>query len=77
MIPSHDENQAPAPPRLRPRPVQRPAVDPAAAQVFGRPPGVEGGFAVPVGPPADSRLRAAPPPPEALASAFSRPPGTR
>ena len=79
MTPSRDENQAtpPAPPRLRPRPVQRPAVDPAAARVFGRPPGVEGGFAVPAGAPADPRLRAAPPPPEALAAAFSRPSGTR
>ena len=77
MIPSHDENQAPALPRLRPRPVQRPAVDPAAAQVFGRPPGVEGGFAVPAGPSAGPRLGTAPPPPEALASAFSRPPGNR
>ena len=79
MTPSHDENYAtaPEPPRLRPRPVQRPAVDPAAARVFGRPLGVEGGFAVPAGHAADPRLRAAPPPPEALASVFSRPRGTR
>nr|MDQ3990423.1 trypsin-like peptidase domain-containing protein [Actinomycetota bacterium] len=77
MTPSHDQNQATAPPRLRPRAVQRPAVDPAAARVFGRPPGVEGGFSVPAGPPADPRLRQGPPPSEALASAFSRPPGTR
>jgi hypothetical protein len=78
MTPSHDENYAtaPEPPRLRPRPVQQPAVDPAAARVFGRPPGVEGGFAVPAGPAADPRLRVAPPPPEALASVFSRPRGT-
>ncbi|MDQ3886540.1 MAG: trypsin-like peptidase domain-containing protein, partial [Actinomycetota bacterium] len=76
---SHDENQAtaPEPPRLRPHPVQRPSVDPAAAQVFGRPPGVEGGFAVPPGHATDPRLRATPPPPEALVSAFSRPPGSQ
>jgi S1-C subfamily serine protease len=63
------------PPRLVSRPVQRPAVDPAEAQAFGRPPGVIGAFA---SQPDDSRRRlwaAAPPPPQALAVAFGRPPG--
>jgi S1-C subfamily serine protease len=33
------------PPKFAPRPVQRPEVDPAVAQAFGRPPGVLGAFA--------------------------------
>ena len=71
------------PPRLGPRPLDRPAVDEGTAQVFGRPDGVDGGFAAP----AVSRPvpRTAPPPPAALAVAFGRqvgdslqkaPPGT-
>ncbi|MGH3772734.1 MAG: S1C family serine protease [Pseudonocardiaceae bacterium] len=52
-------------------PAQPPAVDPAAAQAFGRPPGVLGAFADQ--PDAGSAWTAAPPPPEALAAAFGRP----
>ena len=66
----------PGPPRLVPRPVQRPAVDPAAAQAFGRPPGVVGAFASESD---DSRRRlwaTAPPPPQALAAAFGKPSGS-
>ena len=33
------------PPRLRPRPLERPPVDPDTAAVFGRPSGIDGGFA--------------------------------
>ena len=72
------------PPKFVSRPAQRPAVDPAAAQAFGRPPGVLGAF---TDQPGDSSLiagsaggrrewAAAPPPPEALAAAFGRPSGS-
>ncbi|WP_214364328.1 S1C family serine protease [Pseudonocardia sp. H11422] len=61
------------PPRLGPRPLERPPVDDGTASAFGRPAGVSGGFArgretdasAPAGP-------LAPPPPAALASAFGR-----
>ncbi len=55
MTPSQ-ENQPPSPaeqegrsgpPRLGPRPVHVPAVDPATAQAYARPPGVTGAFADP------------------------------
>ncbi|MBV9144111.1 MAG: trypsin-like peptidase domain-containing protein [Pseudonocardiales bacterium] len=61
-------------PKFVPKPAQRPAVDPDAAQAFGRPPGVLGAFA---DQPAGGRRdwAAAPPPPEALAAAFGRPSG--
>jgi S1-C subfamily serine protease len=59
------------PPRLGPRPLERPAVDPGVAAVFGRPLGVEGGFAAARSAP--DRTRQAAPPPAALASAFGRP----
>jgi S1-C subfamily serine protease len=62
------------PPRLGPRPLERPPVDADAAAVFGRPGGVEGGFAPSrngSSPPARAALAA--PPPAALASAFGRP----
>jgi S1-C subfamily serine protease len=61
-------------PRLGPRPLERPSVDADAAAVFGRPSGVEGGFAARrngSSPPARTALAA--PPPAALASAFGRP----
>ena len=61
------------PPRLTPRPVERPEVDPHSASVFGRPRGVQGGFVTPSGRPA--RPPAAAPPPPALTSAFGRPSG--
>ncbi|WP_285753199.1 trypsin-like peptidase domain-containing protein [Lentzea sp. NBRC 105346] len=59
--------------RLRPRPIDRPAVDPSLSTTFGRPSGVEGAFArgPEVTPPP---VQLAPPPPEALATAFGRPP---
>jgi len=61
--------------RLAPRPLDRPSVDPSLTAVFGRPQGVETAF--------DGRrvngstppMPAAPPPPEALSTAFGRPPG--
>ncbi len=64
-----------APPRLGPRPLERPDVDPGDAAVFGRPDGVSAGFAGT--PPADRPGRPAAalaaPPPAALAGAFGRP----
>lgn len=69
----------PAGDRLVPRPLARPAVDPAQAATFGRPHGVKGAFDRPhqygtngqVAP----GVNLAPPTPEALAEAFRRPPG--
>src|SRR4051794_35128841 len=63
-----------SPDRLGPRPLRQPPVDPAQAAVFGRPTGVAGAFARSSqnGPPATRR--SAPPPADALADAFSRPP---
>ncbi|WP_246869052.1 trypsin-like peptidase domain-containing protein [Saccharopolyspora sp. ASAGF58] len=71
--PPHRAQHA-SPPRLAPRPLRRPPVDPSQSSVFGRPKGVTGSF--------DSNRRdlpvrgieQTPPPPEALAQAFSRPP---
>jgi S1-C subfamily serine protease len=71
-------------PRLGPRPLNRPAVDPGQADVFGRPAGVPSAFAPrpssgqtgqtgPSGNGAVGALRLAAPPPEALSTAFSRP----
>lgn len=67
-------------PRLGPRPLHRPQVDPSSAAVFGRPAGVDGAFSPPPGGVPGSRsvfgeLKGAPPAPESLASAFGRPPG--
>ncbi|MGH3911269.1 MAG: S1C family serine protease, partial [Pseudonocardiaceae bacterium] len=80
---SSEEEERPGPPRLGPRPLQRPEIDPAAVQAFGRPPGVSGAFAGPMsGAPGASgqttrdNPAAAPPPPEALVAAFCRPPGS-
>nr|WP_040405671.1 trypsin-like peptidase domain-containing protein [Amycolatopsis nigrescens] len=72
-------------PRLMPRPVAQPAVDPAQAATFGRPRGVTGAFDRLYAPDARNGKEAegvtlAPPPPESLAEAFSRPqdtPGVR
>ncbi|MCP2255308.1 serine protease, S1-C subfamily, contains C-terminal PDZ domain [Prauserella aidingensis] len=82
--PSHegDDEQ-----RLRPRPIARPSVDPAAASAFGRPRGVEGSFDA-LTRPGDVTGNGdrtggaggpvlAPPTPESLAQAFGRPPGER
>lgn len=70
------------PERLAPRPVQRPAVDPAQAATFGRPRGVEGAFdklyapdSAAGGAAESGAMKLAPPPPESLVEAFSRPPG--
>ncbi|MEU4807071.1 trypsin-like peptidase domain-containing protein [Actinosynnema sp. NPDC023587] len=66
--------------RLAPRPLNRPAVDPGQTAVFGRPPGVGGAFGDRHNgngngtPPTATHL--APPPPEALTTAFGRPQGT-
>ncbi|MBN9109562.1 MAG: trypsin-like peptidase domain-containing protein [Pseudonocardia sp.] len=69
---------ASGPPRLAPRPLERPPVDPGETSVFGRPTGVDGGFA-PQRNGADGsgngRIAATAPPPAALAAAFSRSPG--
>ncbi|MDT8909422.1 trypsin-like peptidase domain-containing protein [Amycolatopsis sp. PS_44_ISF1] len=63
--------------RLGPRPLDRPAVDPAQTAVFGRPHGVDGAFDQLYTPAANGRrdLSLAPPAPESLAEAFRRPPG--
>ena len=60
-------------PRLDPRPLWKPSVDPVQAGAFGRPGGVNGSF----GPrrPADAVPLGAPPVPEFLEDAFGRPPG--
>ncbi|HET9143534.1 S1C family serine protease [Actinophytocola sp.] len=74
-------DSTPAPERLGPRPLDRTPADPAAAAVFGRPKGVDGAFAAPEPGLLGARtafagLKTAPPVPEALATAFRRPPGT-
>jgi S1-C subfamily serine protease len=61
--------------RLGPRPLARPAVDPAQAAVFGRPSGVDGAFDQLYSPQKSNGVRLAPPAPESLAEAFRRPPG--
>lgn len=65
-------------PRLAPRPLLRPPVDPSAASAFGRPSGVAGAFSPrqASGRPNFGELTAAPPAPEALTSAFGRPEGS-
>jgi S1-C subfamily serine protease len=87
---SEPSNSEPTPPestadgqphRIGPRPLDRPAADPAAAAVFGRPAGVDGAFAGPPGGSLGARtaftdLKVAPPPPESLATAFRRPEGS-
>src|SRR5690606_28245789 len=64
-----------SPPRLAPRPLERPEVDPEAAAVFGRPEGIEGGFAARRNGSGSTAQRTTlvAPPPAALASAFGRP----
>ncbi|MEU7816976.1 trypsin-like peptidase domain-containing protein [Pseudonocardia sp. NPDC049154] len=61
------------PPRLGPRGLDRPAVDPDSAEVFGRPSGVEGAFADRGATNGRARSTLAPAPTAALASAFGRP----
>jgi S1-C subfamily serine protease len=67
-------NRHAEPPRLAPRPLRRPPVEPSQTSVFGRPRGVTGSFDqnrrnLPV-----RGIEQTPPPPEALSQAFSRPP---
>lgn len=76
----NDQHSPHGAPRLGPRPLDRPDVDPSSAAVFGRPSGVEGPFSPQPGGPAGARaafgeLRAAPPVAESLAGAFGRPAG--
>jgi S1-C subfamily serine protease len=71
--PSVTRNGHPDPPRLAPRPLDRPPVDAGDASTFGRPDGVAGGFAGPHATPTATATALAPPPPPALASAFGRP----
>ena len=64
-------------PRLAPKPLDRPPVDPTQAAVFGRPRGVDGAFDklyTPNGRGPD-KIIVKPPAPESLAEAFGRPPG--
>ncbi len=65
----------PEPPRLSPRPLERPEVDAAVALAFGRPHGVEGAFAAPPNGVANgtATLRQAARPQAALATAYGRP----
>ena|GEM_PF-155568 len=63
-------------PRLDPRPVYRPAVDDAAARVFGRPSGTDGSFAGGRGSTPDPRIGHAPPTDPVLAEAYGRPDDT-
>jgi S1-C subfamily serine protease len=76
-VPSDSDNGQPDRPRLAPRPLDRPAVDPGQASVFGRPDGVPSAFAPrpPLGSDGglNGAVRLAAPPPEALATAFGRP----
>ncbi|WP_374112290.1 S1C family serine protease [Rhodococcus sp. CH91] len=61
-------------PRLEPRPVYRPAVDPASARVFGRPEGAEGPFGSVDHPRVtDPSIRHVPPTDAILAEAYGRP----
>ncbi len=62
------------PPRLGPRPLERPDEDPSAQEAFGRPDGVRASFAPPAGHGGSTRSPAsAPPPTAAVARAFGRP----
>ena len=61
-------------PRLDPRPVYRPNIDPASARIFGRPAGAEGSFVPPAHPRVvDPHIRQAPPTDAVLAEAYGRP----
>ena len=73
-VPGNDDR-----PRLGPRPLVPPPVDPGAAAVFGRPTGVDGAFSPRQSQhqPTFGEVKTAPPAPEALASAFGRPEGNR
>ncbi|GAA4690216.1 trypsin-like peptidase domain-containing protein [Pseudonocardia yuanmonensis] len=72
-VPEAVEPPRESPPRLQSRGLDRPAVDPASAEVFGRPRGVEGAFADRGATNGHVRSTLAPAPTAALASAFGRP----
>ncbi|MBB3753127.1 S1-C subfamily serine protease [Mycolicibacterium sp. BK634] len=79
MSPNQDNSGSS--PRLAPRPVSRPAVDPAATRAFGRPNGVDGSFVAEELRPAKFRgeVEFQPkdrPPDPVLGEAFGRPPGS-
>ncbi len=61
--------------RLAPRPVWRPAIDPAQSAVFGRPAGVPSSFSPRPRGPGQPGLPTAPVVPDMLVDAFGRPPG--
>ncbi|GAA4841504.1 trypsin-like peptidase domain-containing protein [Saccharopolyspora rosea] len=63
------------PPRLRPRPLHRPPVDPAQATAFGRPAGVSGSFDPDRPSPHRGSTERTRPPAEPLVQAFGRPAG--
>ncbi|EHB49916.1 peptidase S1 and S6 chymotrypsin/Hap [Mycolicibacterium rhodesiae JS60] len=78
---SSNQDNSGSSPRLAPRPVSRPAVDPAATRTFGRPQGVDGSFVAEELRPAKFRgeVEFQPkdrPPDPVLGEAFGRPPGT-
>lgn len=64
-------------PRLAPKPLDRPPVDPSQAATFGRPRGVDGAFdkLYTPGSSGGELIVAKPPAPESLAEAFGRPAG--
>ena len=79
MSPNQDNSGSS--PRLAPRPVSRPAVDPAATRAFGRPSGVEGSFVAEDLRPAKFRGEVEFQPKDhpadpVLGEAFGRPPGS-
>ncbi|WP_319435788.1 S1C family serine protease [Mycobacterium sp. RTGN5] len=79
MSPNQDNSGSS--PRLAPRPVSRPAVDPAATRAFGRPNGVDGSFVAEELRPAKFRGEVEFQPKDhpsdpVLGEAFGRPPGT-
>ena len=65
------------PPRLHPRPPDRPPIGVGQAEVFGRPRDVSGSFAHAGQRRVDPRMRTITPPEPALAEAFGRPTGAR
>lgn len=72
--PAAEDSTSAEHPRLPPRPVQRPAIAPDQEAVFGRPPGVEGGFDDREEPPAPPHEVQQQSPSAPLAEAFGRPP---
>src|SRR5690349_383470 len=75
VVPAAPFADGSTPPRLRPRPLDRPAVDAESAAAFARPARVPGAFAAATPERAAVPAAPAPPPPAALALAFGRPVG--